>query len=93
MRRIVPLLGLLAAASLVASCAGAPLKQARVPERKTPYDHAGAISAFEGAKTCTACHDSAAKEVVTSLHWQQVGAAPNVIGMPAGFQAGMMVSF
>jgi hypothetical protein len=78
---------------MASSCATAPPKQARVPERKAPYDHAGAIASFEGAKTCAACHDSAAREVVTSLHWQHVGPAPFVAGQAPGFQAGMMVSF
>lgn len=93
MRRIVPVLGLLTAAALASSCAVTASRQARIPERTAPYDHSGEIAAYEGAKTCAGCHEDSAREVVESLHWQQAGPAPFVVGQPEGFQPGMMTSF
>jgi hypothetical protein len=63
----------------------------RVSYAKTT--HADRISAYEGTKTCLACHRQAAKDVAASLHYQQQGAVPYVKDWPAGKNAGMMVSY
>ncbi len=53
----------------------------------------GAITAFEGTKTCGMCHVTTAKEVAESLHYHQCGPAPFVKDIPKGQCAGQMETF
>jgi cytochrome c553 len=62
---------------------------AAVPGAK---EHA-AIAAYEGTKTCAACHEKQVKDVVTSLHYQQQGAALFLANAQQAKNAGMMVSY
>lgn len=55
-------------------------------------EHA-AITAYEGTKTCTACHDQEVKDFVTSLHYQHRGPTPFLANAQQGNNAGMMVSY
>lgn len=55
-------------------------------------EHA-AIEAYEGTRTCAACHDKQVKDVVTSLHYQQQAPAPFLANAQQGKNAGMMVSY
>jgi hypothetical protein len=54
--------------------------------------HAG-IAAYEGTKTCAACHEEQVKEFVTSLHYQHQAPAPFLANAQQGKNAGMMVSY
>ena len=51
------------------------------------------LTAYEGTKSCTACHDKSAREVAESLHYQQVAEPKFLKDWPAGKPAGMMVSY
>jgi hypothetical protein len=51
------------------------------------------IAAYEGTKTCAACHDQQVKDVVTSLHYQHQAPAPFLANAQQGKNAGMMVSY
>lgn len=51
------------------------------------------ITKYEGTKTCLECHANAAKEVATSLHYQQQAQARFLKDWPADKPVGMMVSF
>jgi hypothetical protein len=55
-------------------------------------DHS-AIGKYEGTRTCLECHANAAKEVATSLHYQQQGQAKLLKNWPADKPVGMMVSY
>lgn len=55
-------------------------------------EHA-AIAAYDGTKTCAACHAKAVKDVARSLHYQQQGATPFLGEAGAACCAGMMVSY
>jgi hypothetical protein len=52
-----------------------------------------AISAYEGTRTCAACHAQQVKDVATSLHYQQQGTAPFLANAQQAKSAGMMVSY
>ena len=54
--------------------------------------HAG-IAAYEGTRTCTACHEQQVKDFVTSLHYQHQAPAPFLANAQQGKNAGMMVSY
>lgn len=75
---------------VAASVAASP---AFAADAKAPHSHAGDISAYEGTKTCAECHEEAVKDVAVSLHYQQLGEAPNLEGWPAGKKAGMLFNF
>jgi hypothetical protein len=53
----------------------------------------GEIAKYEGAKTCVACHDTAAKEVAESLHYQMKAEPSLVEGLERGKDAGLLVDF
>ncbi len=55
--------------------------------------HDDKISSYEGTKTCTGCHEKAAKDVAESLHYQQQAEPKFLVDWPKGKTAGMMVSF
>jgi hypothetical protein len=55
-------------------------------------EHA-AIAAYEGTKTCAACHAKQVSDVVKSLHYQQQGPAPFLANAQQAKNAGMMVSY
>lgn len=59
---------------------------------KVPDAHKG-IGEYKGAQTCSTCHPNAAKEVATSLHYQQAAEPQTVDGWEKGKLAGMMVSY
>lgn len=52
-----------------------------------------ALSAYEGTKTCGACHRQQVKDFAASLHYQQQGPAPFLANAQQGHNAGMMVSY
>jgi hypothetical protein len=52
-----------------------------------------AIAAYEGTRTCAACHAKQVKDFATSLHYQQQGAAPFLANAQQAKSAGMMVSY
>jgi hypothetical protein len=74
-------------AALAATAAGAEASGGRGAEK-----HA-TISAYEGTRTCAACHPQQVKDVATSLHYQQQGAAPFLANAQQAKSAGMMVSY
>ena len=51
------------------------------------------ITAYQGAKTCTECHDTSAQEVMESLHYQLRGEPKFIDGWDKGKPAGMLVDF
>jgi hypothetical protein len=55
-------------------------------------EHA-AIAAYEGTRTCAACHPKAVKDVTRSLHYQQQGPTPFLGESSPECCAGMMVSY
>jgi hypothetical protein len=55
--------------------------------------HEKRILKYEGSITCQQCHKDAAKDVVESLHYQQVAEPLFLEGWKKGETAGMMVSF
>lgn len=55
--------------------------------------HEKRISKFDGSGSCTVCHKNAAKEVVESLHYQQMAEPLSIEGWEKGKQAGMMVTY
>lgn len=57
-----------------------------------PAKHAQ-IAAYDGTRTCAACHERQVKEFVTSLHYQQQAPAPFLANAQQGKSAGMMVSY
>jgi hypothetical protein len=81
MRRWIKALAALAAASGTASAAG--VAAARHAE----------IAAYEGTRTCAACHEQQVKDFVTSLHYQHQAPAPFLVNAQQGKNAGMMVSY
>lgn len=52
-----------------------------------------AIQQYEGPKTCAGCHPDAAQEVVSSLHYQQLGEAPFRVDWEAGELGGMYSTY
>jgi hypothetical protein len=76
---------MLAAAALVSAAGGATAGSGAA-------QHA-AIAAYEGTRTCAACHEKQVKEFVTSLHYQHQGPAPFLANAQQGKSAGMMVSY
>jgi hypothetical protein len=54
--------------------------------------HAG-IEKYEGTKTCLECHDTLAKEVALSLHYQLQAEPQQVEGWEKGKPAGMLADF
>jgi hypothetical protein len=58
-----------------------------------PNPHADRLSRYDGPQTCLGCHPDAAKEVATSLHYQQRAEPQLLKGWPKGQTAGMMDSF
>ncbi len=80
MRRCIGALALLVAASGPAAAADGAAKHAE-------------IAAYEGTKTCTACHEQQVKDFVTSLHYQHQAPAPFLANAQQGKNAGMMVSY
>ena len=65
---------------------------AAAQEPKAPAIHQN-ITEYTGPGTCATCHPNEAKEVVSSLHYQQVGEPQFLDGWEKGKLAGMMVSF
>jgi len=55
--------------------------------------HADRISSYKGGETCLTCHLKAAKEVASSLHYQQKGEPQFLKDWPKGQLAGMMLSY
>ena len=55
--------------------------------------HADRISTYKGTETCLTCHFKAAKEFVSSLHYQQQAEPQFVKDWPKGKLAGMMLSY
>lgn len=53
----------------------------------------GEITRYEGARTCAECHDTAAKEVAESLHYQMRGESRFVEGSEKGKDAGLLAGF
>jgi hypothetical protein len=51
------------------------------------------ITAYEGTKTCAACHEQQVKDFLTSLHYQHQAPAPFLANAQQGKNAGMMVSY
>jgi hypothetical protein len=72
MRRIILLIGLFLAASLVSAVVGSGVVLA---DDDPPAAHQ-AIVEFTGPETCALCHLTAAQEVVESLHYQHQGFVP-----------------
>jgi cytochrome c551/c552 len=78
MRRWIRALAALFAVSGTASAADAAAEHAK-------------ITAYEGTKTCAACHEQQVKDVVTSLHYQHQAPAP-FLANARNKNAGMMVT-
>jgi hypothetical protein len=76
----------------VASLAVASLAGTAGAAGRGAKEHA-AIAAYEGTKTCAACHAKQVEDVVTSLHYQQQGPAPFLASAQQAKNAGMMVSY
>jgi len=51
------------------------------------------IAKYEGARTCAECHDTAAKDVAESLHYQMKGEPRFVEGGEKGRNAGLLADF
>lgn len=51
------------------------------------------ISAYQGAKTCGECHDTSAREVMESLHYQMSGEPRAIDGWDKGKAVGMLTDF
>jgi hypothetical protein len=55
--------------------------------------HADRINSYKGTETCLTCHLKAAKEVASSLHYQQQAEPQFLKDWPKGQLAGMMLSY
>jgi hypothetical protein len=52
-----------------------------------------AIGAYDGTRTCAACHAKQLEDFLTSLHYQHQGPAPFLANARQDRSAGMMVSY
>ncbi|MFZ0427627.1 MAG: hypothetical protein WAO20_05895 [Acidobacteriota bacterium] len=75
---------------LAAASSSAPSTEASVSAWVHPGADAIKEGGYEGAQTCTMCHDAVLKEVTHSVHWYVSSEVRNVQGMPDGSWWGMV---
>ena len=75
---------------LAAASSSAPSTETSVSAWVHPGADAIKEGGYEGAQTCTMCHDAALKEVTHSVHWYVSSEVRNVQGMPDGSWWGMV---